>query len=456
MGVVEDAIARYKREVDFYAQACHLAAQLLDGHLQSSGVRAIVTSRAKNATRLEAKIRQRDSRRAYASVGEIFADLPDLAGVRVALYFPGERNEVGRAISELFANISDPKVFPEAAKQPTYRKRFSGYWATHYRVRIREGALGEPQKRYADAPIEIQVASVLMHAWAEVEHDLVYKPLQGRLSEDEYAILDELNGLVLAGEIALERLQRAGDQRVATKGRQLATHYDLASFLLDRGKRVVAGQPAESALGRIDLLFAFLDRLGLLTPEKVEPYLESLHANVERQPISEQIIDIILAEDPKRYPTYEAARSAVDSKQGLDGRNRDASEAALGRFLTKWVALEKFAREQAVSASSVNRLYLPSRLAIARLTRLDPQTRFKVEEMRQLRNAVIHGHSALNTSLLKQAAAALDEILVNVGAKGRRRPVRRTRRGQKVRAINGGLPNKRSQLSIGRRRPPTA
>lgn len=53
-----------------------------------------------------------------------------------------------------------------------------------------------------------------MHAWSEVEHDLVYKPLNGTLSEEELAILDELNGLVLAGEIALERLQIAGTARI--------------------------------------------------------------------------------------------------------------------------------------------------------------------------------------------------------------------------------------------------
>ena len=47
-----------------------------------------------------------------------------------------------------------------------------------------------------------------MHAWSEVEHDLVYKPLAGDLSEEELAILDEINGLVLTGEIALERLQK--------------------------------------------------------------------------------------------------------------------------------------------------------------------------------------------------------------------------------------------------------
>jgi ppGpp synthetase/RelA/SpoT-type nucleotidyltranferase len=71
-----------------------------------------------------------------------------------------------------------------------------------------------------------------MHAWSEVEHDLVYKPLQGSLSEDEYAILDELNGLVLAGEIALERLQRAGESRVSTSGREYRSNLDF-DFCID-------------------------------------------------------------------------------------------------------------------------------------------------------------------------------------------------------------------------------
>src|SRR5690606_9552985 len=97
------------------------------------------------------------------------------------------------------------------------------YWATHYRLKLRESSLQEGQKRYAAARVEVQVASVLMHAWSEVEHDLVYKPLQGTLSDEEYAILDELNGLVLAGEIALERLQKAGEARVTREGTPFAS-----------------------------------------------------------------------------------------------------------------------------------------------------------------------------------------------------------------------------------------
>jgi ppGpp synthetase/RelA/SpoT-type nucleotidyltranferase len=131
--------------------------------------------------------------------------------------------------------IDAPKEFPNTSS-PYYKKRFSGYWATHFRVRLREGSLNEAQRRYADAAVEIQLASVLTLAWAEVEHDLVYKPMQGLLSNDEYAILDELNGLVMAGEIALERLQRAVEARVAVGGRRFENHFELAAFLLDKSQ----------------------------------------------------------------------------------------------------------------------------------------------------------------------------------------------------------------------------
>ena len=119
------------------------------------------------------------------------------AGVRVALYFPGERDEVDKLVKELLVRLEPPKQFP-AGPRVGYSKRFAGYCATHYRVQLRDSSLSEAQKRYAEARVEYQVASVLMHAWAEVEHDLAYKPLEGRLSVEEYAILDELNGLVMA------------------------------------------------------------------------------------------------------------------------------------------------------------------------------------------------------------------------------------------------------------------
>jgi len=200
--LIDNFIARYRREYDFFDQAARLAAQILEGRLRAAGIRSIVTSRAKAVGRLEAKVRERASRKNYACVENIFDDIVDLTGIRVAMYFPGEHTQADSIIRSLFNLQDEPKTFPDPSTQPRYKKRFLGYLATHYRVQLKEAVLSDAQNRYAEARIEIQVASVLMHSWAEVEHDLVYKPQQGALSDEEYDILDELNGLVLAGEIA--------------------------------------------------------------------------------------------------------------------------------------------------------------------------------------------------------------------------------------------------------------
>ena len=282
MSLTDDFVSRYRKEYDFCDQAARLVAQILDAALESAGIRAIVTYRAKSATRLETKIGQRAQTRDYSSIDDIYHDIVDLAGARVALYFPAERNQVGKLIQDLFVLTDSPKEFP-AGSTPSYTKRFSGYWATHYRVRLRESSLNEAQRRYTDALVEVQVASVLMHAWAEVEHDLVYKPTQGRLSDEEYAILDELNGLVIAGEIALERLQKAGETRVVSRGHQFNNHYDLAAYLLDKAGPALKGPVPDAALGRVDLLYALLESLDLGTPENLERYLEAISEDTERR-----------------------------------------------------------------------------------------------------------------------------------------------------------------------------
>lgn len=369
-----------------------MTAQLLDAHLQSGGIRAIVTSRAKNPLRLETKVRQRAKTHDYQSVDEIYDDIVDLAGVRVALYFPAERREVGRIIQSLFVSVTPPKEFPTNAK-PTYEKRFSGYWATHYRVYLPETLLNESQKRYSEARVEVQVASVLMHAWSEVEHDLVYKPLQGKLSEDEYAILDELNGMVLAGEIALERLQRAAEARVSIHDREYANHYDLAASLLDMSRAKLGGQSVhDSSIGRVDLLFSLLQQLDLNTPERLSKYLDALHSDLEKRPLAEQVIDQILAEDPSRYSIYEQIRALEVPSLSLTTSDptRASQSEAIGQFMALWIDYERILRSVAESKGEA-RIGIPSIKALNLVPLPSSELRQAADRLRQFRNMLVHG-----------------------------------------------------------------
>ncbi len=410
MSLIDDFINRYRKEFDYYDQAARLVAQLLDSSLQSAGIRAIVTSRAKSPVRLEDKVRQRAREKNYATVDEIYADIVDLAGTRVALYFPADRNQVGKLIEDQFILLAK-KEFPSGGI-PTYTKRFSGYWATHYRVRLRETTLSEAQRRYLDAAIEIQVASVLMHAWAEVEHDLVYKPEQGRLSDDEYAILDQLNGLVLTGEIALERLQKAGEARIESRERSFANHYELAAYLLDKAAAVLKGPAPESAMGRVDLLYDLLKELDLATPQALEPYLIALSGDTERRALAEQIVDQLLGQDESRYRLYEELRAARDriSSEEKESKPKE-TEQAIGLFLMRWIELEQLIRQIIFERTGEHRPVIPTSQTLQRLEVADARTRSHIEALRRLRNHLVHGFEVPDTAIILESAERLEPVL---------------------------------------------
>ena len=411
MTAVDEFLAHYPREIDFYDHAARLVAQLLEARLQVAGVRAIVTFRAKAASKLEPKVRERAIKKSYLNVSDIYVDIPDLAGVRVALYFPAQREQVGRIIEEALV-VMQSKIFPDGTPS-AYPKRFTGYAATHYRVRLREIMLSDAQRRYAEARVEIQVASVLMHAWSEVEHDLVYKPCQGKLSEDEYAILDQLNGMVMAGEIALEQLQRAGDARISARGRPFANHYDLAAHLISALRELAAAAAVQEGLGRVDLLYKLLVRLGSASPEKLARYLEALHPNLEHRPIAEQIIDQLLSEDPARYSMYEDLRAM----QPIAAISPDASEPitldvheAIGIFLRSWIELEHIIRDLVPSNERKFGPVMPTLNRIQAYVALDGEMRWSFERLRRMRNMVVHGLENPSPTELRHAARELDRI----------------------------------------------
>ncbi len=98
METIEEFVQHYKKEYDFYEMVSKLVAQQMESSLHEAGIRAIVTYRAKNPERLLAKLYQRNEERdsAYSSLDDIYSDICDLSGVRVALYFPKDRDKVWR------------------------------------------------------------------------------------------------------------------------------------------------------------------------------------------------------------------------------------------------------------------------------------------------------------------------------------------------------------------------
>lgn len=404
MDLINQFIENYKKKMNFYETAGRLAAKQLESTLQAAGIRAMVTFRAKAPGRLKSKVVSRNARREipYKNMKEIYDDIADLSGVRVALYFPGDRDKTDGLLRDLFS-IQETKQFPEQSKPPTYHKRFSGYWANHYRANMREESLEPPQKKYAKARIEIQVASVLMHAWSEVEHDLVYKPLQGALSEEELDILDELNGLVLAGEIALERLQNAGNERIRSKKAEFGSQYDLASYLYNYLSCNFLPEDIELRMGNIELLFRLSSRLKLNSVKAMEPVLKSVKFEKDRRNISQQIVDQMITGNEKRYQIYQELR---------DGQREASQEEqkAIGYFLSQWVPLEQLLNRLSFRGSkkvppafNVNTL--------KRLNLLDKDSINRIVALRKIRNGLIHDIEIPAASVLIEQGKEAEKLL---------------------------------------------
>jgi hypothetical protein len=251
-----------------------------------------------------------------------------------------------------------------------------------------------------------------MDGWAEVEHDLVYKPLAGNLSPEEYHILDMVNGMVIQGEMALEQLQKAMEARVAASDRKIANHYELASLLLSVGEGITGEPISDSGLGRVDLLFNLIRTLNLDTPESLKPYMEALHANLELRPLAEQIIDAILAEDSDRYEIYDSIRAQRTWQSSRTGPE-DEINHHIGMFMRPWIELETLIRDYAPRREGRPPV-IPTARQLLSMELLTKDTVYDFDQLRRMRNSLVHGVELPTLAELDEATRRLDIILTDI------------------------------------------
>jgi putative GTP pyrophosphokinase len=99
------------------------------------------------------------------------ADITDLAGVRVITFFPRTLEKVGDII------LSEFSVTEKSDKaQVLLKEEKFGYASIHYLVRLKGNRTELLEySRFKGLLAEIQVRTILQHAWAEIEHDIQYK-----------------------------------------------------------------------------------------------------------------------------------------------------------------------------------------------------------------------------------------------------------------------------------------
>ncbi len=408
--MIKTFVEEYKKQYEYYQKLAQVCAAKCKEHLHNNGIRCIVTYRAKSSESLEQKIKYRMRENDYQCIEDIRKDIGDLAGVRIALYFPGDIQEVEKILRSKFLLADDPARFDGSYLK--YDKRFAGYRATHFHVQFRETDI-VPDWTYGGEVVEVQAASVLMHAWAEVEHDLAYKSPEGGISQMEYALLAQLNGLVHSGEVTLEQLQLALNQRIEKQERPFFNHYELSTFIQKNIPENLKMKITEPTMGRVDLLFSLLKRLEMDRPSHVRKYLHMVEEGIENRPICFQIIEKVLSENVEKYGIYkdlvkyvgEEAHQLYSSKFEVDYKN---NKRLIDEFLLKWVEMEGVIRKLMVKehtdVEKVQYLFWGS-------VDKEEVLPLQMQELYQIRNSIIHGIQVPRREELEKAVLTLYRIV---------------------------------------------
>jgi len=170
------AIERYQKLRPLYADFANIVQSILKEALTSSGIKvASIEARAKDVTSFANKASEPSpvdpSKPKYK---DPLNEITDLAGVRVITFFPKTVDEVDRVINAEFV-LHGKSDKGDILKE---QDRF-GYQSVHYLVKLKPTRTSLPEyARFNGLVAEIQVRTILQHAWAEIEHDIQYKLLQ--------------------------------------------------------------------------------------------------------------------------------------------------------------------------------------------------------------------------------------------------------------------------------------
>lgn len=134
-------------------------------------------------------------------------DITDLCGLRLICYYPEDAAQVGQLIEREFAVDWANSERPGTDSDP---ERF-GYRSDHYVVQLSasRAALAE-WSSYAGVKAEIQVRTVMQHAWAAVDHKVRYK--RKDLPPGLQRRLFRLSAMLEVADDQFAAIQREGDR----------------------------------------------------------------------------------------------------------------------------------------------------------------------------------------------------------------------------------------------------
>lgn len=159
---VEGILAEFDARQGLLTAFCARTKSLIEASLQDANIDyQSVQFRVKTKTKLREKYL--DPKKDYRRLD----DITDLAGLRVITYYEDDVDRVSEVIEREF-DIDRENSVDKRESEPD---RF-GYNAVNYVCRHQEKRTSDVEyKKFAGMCCEIQITSILRHAWSEIEHE---------------------------------------------------------------------------------------------------------------------------------------------------------------------------------------------------------------------------------------------------------------------------------------------
>jgi putative GTP pyrophosphokinase len=189
-----------------------------------------------------------------------FEEMEDICGLRIICYYPSDLDKISELIKNEF------EVLESTDKADLLEPDRFGYRSLHFIIVVKREWLNAPNYRGLDGlKAEIQVRTILMHAWADVEHKLAYK----RKEHVPPQLRRRLSQLSALFEVADQHLDSLREEREEYK--QLLTH--------DKKRRVVVfdaskGLNVDNLQAVLDYHFPDRQRVEQDTPKLLDEMLE--------------------------------------------------------------------------------------------------------------------------------------------------------------------------------------
>lgn len=298
--VIQEAVARYDRERDRYIKLASRVADLCrSAVIEENAIRAQVTSRTKTVRSFEGKLRRfaRRPDKVLPTLDDVFAQIGDFAGVRIATYRPEDESRVAELVMALFCG-PDGGAIDIDLKDKLKPAAGQFYRATHCQVHLPESELVGNYENLRGASCEVQICSMMAHVWNEIEHDIGYKPEGEGPSEAELGLLESLGHLTRAGDATITRLLAANIARMTEQTGDFTDIHDfvarLRPYFPEADLSVNAGIAFDEAealgLRSIDRIRAELGEAAL-TPDLAQQRIAAFNAFLGREGQSEFMLN---------------------------------------------------------------------------------------------------------------------------------------------------------------------